>query len=372
MTASIKDIAKHCSVSTSTVSLALRHDSRVSVELTTRINDVAIQLGYKRSDAARRLVMKRYSEQVTSRLVVLGLPKAFYKTHFFSEMFLGLLEVLEDHGYGVVTMTRLASDLKNWETSGSRIILSQHDIDGIVLFSPATDPKMANRLQDDPEFGKHPVIGLAGCGIEGFPSVFADYQQGAYKAASHLLELGHRHILYFYYEKTEIQSQKRLAGMCQAFAEYGIDAETCLYGLQFIHEWLIPYPFDNINVEQDLTQSPEERSAQENFLQYLREHPDITAICALNDAGALHIWHTLQNAGYKIPEDYSIIGFDDTDPYLDTNGKNLLTSVRLPLVEIGKHAAQLVIDFAHENSNNNQHFALPTELIIRHSTGPVR
>jgi DNA-binding LacI/PurR family transcriptional regulator len=368
MTANIKDIAKHCSVSTSTVSLALRHDSRVSVELATRINDVAVQLGYKRSDAARRLVMNRYSEQDDSGLVVLGLPRAFYKTHFFSEMFLGLLEVLEDHGYGVITMTKLVSDLGNWEQSGSRVILSQHYIDGIILFSSATDLKKVNRLQEDPEFGKHPVIGLAGCGIDGCPSVYADYQQGAYKVASHLLELGHHHILYFYYVKEDKQTQVRLAGMQQAFAEYGIDAKSCLYELPYISEWLNPYPFDKINVGQKYMQSSEECSTKEKFLQYLREHPDITAISAINDATALHIWHTLLEAGYKVPEDYSIIGFDDTDPCLDANGKNLLTSIRLPLVEMGKRAAQMLIEYAQGKCKDELHVTLPTELVVRHST----
>ncbi len=197
--------------------------------------------------------MNRYSEQDASGLVVLGLPRAFYKTHFFSEMFLGILDVLEDHGYCVVTMTRLASDLENWEQSGSRIILSQHDIDGIILFSSATDLKKVNRLQEDPELGKNPITG---------------------KAAMH-----------------------------QAFAEYGIDARSCLYGLPYISEWLNPYPFDKINVGQKYMQSSEECSTQEKFLQYLREHPDITAISAINDATALHIWHTLLEAGYIVPED---------------------------------------------------------------------
>jgi DNA-binding LacI/PurR family transcriptional regulator len=50
-------------------------------------------------------------------------------------------------------------------------------------------------------------------------------------------------------------------------------------------------------------QSSEECSTQEKFLQYLREHPDITAISAINDATALHIWHTLLEAGYIVPED---------------------------------------------------------------------
>ena len=77
----------------------------------------------------------------------------------------------------------------------------------------------------------------------------------------------------------------------------------------------------------------------------LRQHPQVTAILAINDASAIRTWALLQQGGLCVPDDISLIGFDDTDPVLDAHGQNMLTTVRLPLREFGEMAARQMIDF---------------------------
>ncbi len=87
---------------------------------------------------------------------------------------------------------------------------------------------------------------------------------------------------------------------------------------------------------------------------------------------ALHLWHFLLQEGYRVPEDISLVGFDDTDPMLDAAGQPLLTSVRIPLDDIGATAAELLLQLLDGASSETIHRVLPMELKIRRSTGPAR
>ncbi len=96
----------------------------------------------------------------------------------------------------------------------------------------------------------------------------------------------------------------------------------------------------------------------------------MTGILALNDACALNIWDTLQEVGVRIPEQISLIGFDDTDPYLGDGGRNLLTSVRLPLYDMGREAARIIMQ--HITGELTQHVerTFSVRLMVRNSTMP--
>ena len=101
---------------------------------------------------------------------------------------------------------------------------------------------------------------------------------------------------------------------------------------------------------------------------YLREHPEITAVLAMNDASALRAWALLEREGIRVPRDVSIVGFDDTDPKLDADGRNLLTTVRLPLEELGREAARQLVGAITGRTKREEPVILPTELVVRGST----
>ena len=101
----------------------------------------------------------------------------------------------------------------------------------------------------------------------------------------------------------------------------------------------------------------------------MHAHPEVTGILALNDACALNIWDTLEEIGVHIPQQISLIGFDDTDPYPGERGRNLLTSVRLPLHEMGRDAARVLLQHITGELDHHVEHTCPVRLMVRHSTG---
>jgi DNA-binding LacI/PurR family transcriptional regulator len=101
----------------------------------------------------------------------------------------------------------------------------------------------------------------------------------------------------------------------------------------------------------------------------MRAHPEVTAILGWNDGVALHAWYTLEAAGWRIPGEISLIGFDDAAAMPGPDGRNLLTTVRVPLREIGEEAARLITARVTGALPTDEHRTLPTELILRGSTG---
>jgi LacI family transcriptional regulator len=108
------------------------------------------------------------------------------------------------------------------------------------------------------------------------------------------------------------------------------------------------------------------------LLKTLRQHQEITAIITQSDNLALVVHHILTQHHLRVPEDISLIGFDDTTPICDNQFRNILTTVRVPLQQLGQAAAQLMIDQLTSSSKKVVRKALPTKLIIRNTTAPPR
>lgn len=98
----------------------------------------------------------------------------------------------------------------------------------------------------------------------------------------------------------------------------------------------------------------------------------ITGVIAPNDPEALRAADALRRMGKKIPRDVSLVGFDDTDELLDENRRNMLTTVRVPLEEIGREAAGLLIRQITGAAARDQQIALGASLVVRASTAPPR
>ncbi len=89
---------------------------------------------------------------------------------------------------------------------------------------------------------------------------------------------------------------------------------------------------------------------------------------ALNDPSAIHACLQLDHAGYRVPAEISVVGFDDTDPLLDSDGRNLLTTVRTPLRELGGAAARLLLEGLEAPDQSDREITLSPTLVIRGST----
>jgi DNA-binding LacI/PurR family transcriptional regulator len=98
----------------------------------------------------------------------------------------------------------------------------------------------------------------------------------------------------------------------------------------------------------------------------------VTAVISRQDEQAVHLHNTLVSAGFRVPEDISLVGSDDTHVIIGDAKENILTTVRLPLVEIGREGANLLIHRVLGEEPEDRDVILPVELIVRGSTAPPR
>ena len=366
--ATIVDLARHCGVSTSTVSLALRGDSRVIDATRERIVAAAGKLGYRPNAAARSLVMHRYDSRAPSRLIALSLPLSFYRWRYFQDIMLGALEVADRDGYGLLTLTHLTVNSPHHAQRAALPTITQHDVDGLITYGPATAPAVITWLRKDEGFGDRPIVSIEA--RSGCSAILTDDEQGTYDAVRHLLDLGHRSLLLYIYDDTEPRSRRRRAGAYRALQERGLTPQEHCHTLELTGRWNDPSDFAG-GVRRPPPQADDER-AQAQLLRMVRDHPAITAIIAINDANALHAHIALEQAGIQVPHDISLIGFDDTDPLLDADGNNLLTTIRVPLTAVGAAAVELLLERVTGTVGQLGTRLVPTQLVVRRTTAPAR
>ena len=363
----LKDIAARCGLGKSIVSYALRNEPCVKPETRARILAAAAELGYDPAahESARRLVATRHQRKVLNHLIALALPGDFYQDIYFGEMFRGVMQVMRPAGFDVIILHPAPGDPEALMSSQS---IRRGDVDGIIAFSPGDfDAADIEALRNHASFRKRPIISLVNP-LPTCSNVLTDDVGGAYAAARHFLDLGHRHLLQFTcWGDTNL---RRCRGVRAALTDAGLAPACNLHQVMTQESWLA-YPgteyHPRLRFEQDTA-----RECESTLAQYLSEHREITAVLAWNDACARHIWHDLEDAGMHVPRDISLIGFDDTMPIPDRNGENLLTSVRLPLLEVGRDAAALLLEQLPQEEPSLSEIVLPTELMVRHSTAGHR
>jgi DNA-binding LacI/PurR family transcriptional regulator len=198
-----------------------------------------------------------------------------------------------------------------------------------------------------------------------------DDQQGGYLATRYMLELGHRYFLHFKYPyENSFEVKARMNGICAALQEWRLPVETHL--ITFPHVWLWNAPATAPHSIEELSGTLPNDAEAEEFIAFLRKNPQITAIFGVNDANALHAWRALHHAGYRVPDDYSLVGFDDTDSLLGETRHNLLSSIRVPLLDIGCEAAHMAVRLVQSQVSEPTTQIMPVEFIPRASIGPVR
>jgi len=369
----MRDIAIHCGVSIWTVSLALRHDPRVAERTTALVLAAAAELGYDPAvhQAARRLVSRRLGTEVANNVIGLLLPPHFQAANYYAYTSLGVLDQLASEGYGVINSYLPIEQSETMPRMPS--IYSRGEVDGAIGGGYLFNEQAMQLLRGNPGFGTRPVVSLL-MRVQGCSVILANDRQGGYLATRHLLEIGHRHILHYYLPTWAPMLAERLAGACQAMREAGLDPERYLHMAdEYFFGFLVPPQHLRLpDLSSDSDEDKAIRKSLDLLVARLREHPEITAILAPNDPTARRLWYTLPYYGIRVPEDLSLIGFDDTDGVPDMCGRNLLTTVRLPLEQVGQEAARLMIHHLASKSKTPEEIVLPTELVVRSSTAPPR
>jgi LacI family transcriptional regulator len=218
--------------------------------------------------------------------------------------------------------------------------------DGALLILPeASGPELKRAVPDGyPLAVVDPRLPLG----DSIPWVTSANRRGAFHAVEHLLALGHRRIGVISGPPGYASSAERAVGCRQALADAGITPDPTLW------------------VEADFEIGPGAAGAAQ--LLELAEPP--TAIFGGNDAIACGALRAAHERGLRVPQDLSIVGFDDLP--IAMSATTALTTIRQPFVEIGRAGVGLIVRQLSGEPSRGLQLELPTRLIVRESTGPPR
>ncbi|MFC4303090.1 LacI family DNA-binding transcriptional regulator [Cohnella boryungensis] len=333
--ATIKDIAKKAGVSVTTVSRALNGYDDVNEDTRKKIKQVALELSYSPNAVARSLVSKKTR---TIGLIISDINRAGAKDAFAYEVLCGINDRAGDLSYDLLLFSTNPS--KQMEKSYTALC-KERNVEGAILSGLRLDDPY---LQEVIEQNSFPcvLIDIPKTG-ENVAHVTSDSRVGATMAVRHLLENGHRHIAMINGHNQAFVSRERFEGYKEALEQYGFSAdEELAYDGKF-----------------------SEDGGAEAMYQILIRNPDVTAVFCASDLMALGAMRTLERMGRKVPDDVSIIGFDDISISAYCSPK--LTTIRQDKYELGYQAAQLLIDML-ENRTDNRKLLLNNQLIVREST----
>ena len=325
----IFDVAQASGVSYSTVSRVLNGFAFVKESTRLKVLEAADKLGYVANLQARSLAGGK------SRVVGLLVPQ--FDNGYISEICRGIDQALEKAGYDLMIYTTHRQ--KDKEAKYVKAITNSLT-DGLLLLVPRLYSDYLTILRKR-NFPYVLIDQSDGSGESSF--VDSTNWQGAYDATKYLLELGHRRIG-FISGLREISSAKdRLEGFKAAINEYH-------------------YPLDSRFITEGFFDSESAVKAT-HYLLALEPRP--TAIFASNDLSAFGAMEAIRQRNLRIPEDVSVIGFDDIPQASVTYPK--LTTVRQPLDQMGSVAVKLLLEKIELAHNKPIQATLSTELIIRDS-----
>jgi len=195
-----------------------------------------------------------------------------------------------------------------------------------------------------------PVVAVAGHRkIAGVTNVLLDHRRAAELSLRHLHQLGHRHVAFMRGQSFSSDSDDRWRSLVAVAKELGIEIRPEL----------------TIQLERDLT-SPE--LGYPVVQELLQQRRAFTAIVSFNDIAAIGAIRALRDANLRVPEDVSVIGFDDIQVAAYHNPR--LTTIRQPLHDMGETAARILLQRMQGFKDYPVEFAVPPELIIRETTAP--
>lgn len=333
-----------------TVSNAFSRPDQLSAELRDRILAVADELGYVGPDPAARALAKGAAGSV-------GLVLSdTLRSALTDEVAVAFLAAIADE----LTPTGLALTLLTTAEKGDFVPARDVAIDGALVYlcqpeSPAVAWLRRRRL---------PMVFVDQAPAAGIPSINVADRDGAAAAARHLVELGHRRIAIVTYG---------LAGQYGVFTELP-RTELANTERERLLGWYEPLRAAGITpVLIRLPHSDSYEHGRQAAEHVLAQDPRPTGVLCFSDAIARGVLARFHEAGLRVPDDISIVGFDDSP--LASQTRPTLTTVRQDVSAKGRAAASALLAAIEraksEKDGRVRHLVLPTELIVRGSTGPA-
>jgi DNA-binding LacI/PurR family transcriptional regulator len=323
----LADVAKRAGVSSQTVSRVLRDEPWVSEQTRAKVKAAVRELAYHPNRAARTLATRR-----SWTLGVLGLDITVFGS---VSPLIGFEREARLCGYGVSVST-VTSFTDRAVAAAVEGLLELH-VDGLLVV--AFEAQAAASLHRLPH--SLPTVAVEAGADSGFDTVGLDQVAAARAAVRHLIDLGHGSIGHIAGPPNRLEAQGRRTGWQTALADAGLPEGRCWVG-----DW-----------------TPQSGHAAGEAFSCTR---DYTAVFAANDMMALGFMSAVQQAGLRVPEDVSVVGFDDLpeSAYLFPP----LTTVRQDLDEVGKASVALLLDRISAPSEPPRRRVVPTQLVVRRST----
>lgn len=334
MTATIYDVAKQAGVGIGTVSRVLNESPQVRAETRQRVLVAIDALGYRPSPIAQRLSLRK--------TLSIGVVAVFFTRPSVVERLRGIEAIIAESEYDLIVYNIETPARRD---SCFRSIAAGHRVDGVIVISLSPNDEDVVRwakagvpivLVDN----HHPTLNC----------VMIDDVAGGYEATKHLVELGHRRIAFvgdpLHTEFDFSSSRDRLAGLRQALADHGI-----------------PFP-------EEYHQAGEHgREPARHLTHRLLSLPNPpSAIFAASDTQALGAMQAAREAGIRVPEDLSVIGYDDVEvaEYLN------LTTMHQPLLDSGRLGIELLLRLIEDPEAELICEQLPVYLVQRTTTAPPK
>ncbi|HST17319.1 MAG TPA: LacI family DNA-binding transcriptional regulator [Gaiellaceae bacterium] len=331
--AKIGDVAARAGVGVGTVSRVLNGRANVRPLTRAKVLEAIEALQYRPSPVARNLSLRRTH--------VIGVVVPFFTSHSAVERVRGVASVLAQSPYDLMLFDIEAEERRE---HAFRIFDRGDRSDGLLLLSLVPPDDEVDRLRS----ARLPCV-LVDAPHPNLPSILIDDVRGGELATSHLIELGHRLIAFVGDKPSDpfrfASSRDRTLGYERALAQAGIERRE-----EYVREG---------------TQS--HLVARGIAIDLLRLPQRPTAVFAASDVQALGVLEAARILGIRVPEELSVIGFDDVEVAALVG----LTTVRQPLFESGRRGAELLLELLGENPDDRIEPVieqLPVEVVIRSTT----
>lgn len=320
----LADVAQKSQVSLSTVSLALRNKPGIPAETRQRVLEAARILGYRHARNEQKVregkrpvneVRTVLGRSLTVGLIVKTQPDITPQANpFYSHVLAGIADACRRVQINLL-YALVPVDEHNLPAESPQL-LNEENVDGLLFVGAFIDKTLDHMMQERP----HPIVLVDAYSESGIhDAVVSDNLRGAYEAVTHLIEHGHRHIGIIGSAPDAYPSiLERRNGYLQALRDNHI-APSYFGDCSFAAK-------DVATVTQGL----------------LEGHPHVSALFCCNDAAAISAMHAAQKLGRRIPEDLSIIGFDDID--FAQHVTPPLTTLHVDKIKMGRLAVQLLLD----------------------------
>jgi LacI family transcriptional regulator len=335
-----RQVARHAGVSQTTVSLVLNNapNAHISQATRERVFEAARELGYAPDAAARSLARGRSSN---IGLVLVRPHEQIFIDEYLPTLLTGLNQLAHRHGYRILVDIL---DNPNQAEAFTHLVTGKEVAGLIVQFGNPTQAVL-DQLAGYSADG-FPMVALGRWPTK-IPTVEVDKIEGVAKMVRHLIRLGHTRIGCIPYAPLagNWHLNQRLGQVRATLAEAGLTLDDAM---------IEPGAYDP-------------KTGYEATLRLLKRKPWPTALFAMNDVMAFGALEALRQSGVRVPQDLAVVGFDDIR--LAAFASPPLTTVREPDAEMGRQAAQLLLDQIEGREMQQRDIRLETTLVIRESCG---